>query len=63
MKNLVEKALAGLSDTLRIPLVFSVYRKWTLAKSPRPWKIPEGTVKSRLFTARKQMKEFIQNAG
>ncbi len=63
MKNLVEKALAGLSDTLRIPLVFSVYSEMDIGEIAAALEIPEGTVKSRLFTARKQMKEFIQNAG
>jgi RNA polymerase sigma-70 factor, ECF subfamily len=62
-KNLIEKALAGLDDTLRIPLVFSVYSEMDMGEIAATLGIPEGTVKSRLFTARRKMKEFIENSG
>lgn len=63
LKNLVEKGLARLDDSLRIPLVLNIYSEMDIAEIAAVVNIPEGTVKSRLFTARKQMKEFIQNAG
>lgn len=63
LKDLVEKALAGLHDSLRVPLVLNIYSEMDIGEIAAVMNIPEGTVKSRLFTARKQMKEFIQNAG
>ncbi|HUI93358.1 MAG TPA: RNA polymerase sigma factor [Chitinivibrionales bacterium] len=63
LRDLVEKALAGLDDSLRIPLVLNIYSEMEIGEIAAVMNIPEGTVKSRLFTARKQMKEFIQNAG
>jgi RNA polymerase sigma-70 factor (ECF subfamily) len=63
LKNLVEKGLARLDDSLRIPLVLNIYSEMDIGEIAAVVNIPEGTVKSRLFTARKQMKEFIQSAG
>lgn len=59
LKNLVEKALATLDDKLRIPIVLNVYSEMDLAEIAATMGIPEGTVKSRLFTARKQIKEYL----
>jgi RNA polymerase sigma-70 factor (ECF subfamily) len=63
MKNLVEKGLATLDDSLRMPLVLSVYGELDINEIATVLNVPEGTVKSRLFFGRKKMKEFIQAAG
>jgi|WetSurMetagenome_2_1015567.scaffolds.fasta_scaffold607178_1 RNA polymerase sigma-70 factor, ECF subfamily len=60
LKNLIERAMDGLEDTLRIPLVLSVYSELEVNDIAAIVGIPEGTVKSRLFLARKKMKEFIE---
>jgi DNA-directed RNA polymerase specialized sigma24 family protein len=43
--------------------VLNIYSEMDIGEIAAVVNIPEGTVKSRLFTARKQMKEFIQSAG
>ncbi len=58
-KNLVEKVLEILDDKLRIPLVLNVYSEMNLSEIAIVMGIPEGTVKSRLFTARKLIKEYL----
>jgi RNA polymerase sigma-70 factor, ECF subfamily len=63
LKELVDKGLSTLNDSLRIPLVLNIYSEMDLGEIASVLNIPEGTVKSRLFSARRQMKEFIQNAG
>lgn len=59
LKDLVEQALEELDYKLRIPLVLNIYGEMDLAEIASIMGIPEGTVKSRLFTARKQMREFL----
>ena len=49
------------SHKLRIPLVLNIYSEMDLAEIASIMGIPEGTVKSRLFTARKQMREFLDD--
>ncbi len=61
LKDLVEQALEELDYKLRIPLVLNIYGEMDLAEIASIMGIPEGTVKSRLFTARKQMREFLDN--
>ena len=61
LKDLVEKALDELDYKLRIPLVLNIYGEMDLAEIASIMGIPEGTVKSRLFTARKQMREFLDD--
>jgi RNA polymerase sigma-70 factor (ECF subfamily) len=63
MKNLVEKALDTLDNSLRMPLVLSVYSEMDIGEIAAVLGIPEGTVKSRLFLGRRKMKEFIERAG
>jgi len=62
IKDLVEKGMETLNDSLRIPLVLNIYSEMDIGEIARVMKIPEGTVKSRLFTARNHMKEFMRNA-
>ena len=60
LKDLVEQSL----DELDYKLVFlrlNIYGEMDLAEIATIMGLPEGTVKSRLFTARKQMKEFLDN--
>jgi RNA polymerase sigma-70 factor, ECF subfamily len=59
LKNLVEKALAVLDDKLRVPLVLNIYSEMDLSEIAKVLGIPEGTVKSRLFSARKQIREYL----
>jgi len=59
LKDLVEQSLDELDYKLRIPLVLNIYGEMDLAEIATIMGIPEGTVKSRLFTARKQMREFL----
>ncbi len=61
LKNLVENALAILDDKLRIPLVLNIYSDMELSEIAIILGIPEGTVKSRLFTARKLIKEYLDS--
>lgn len=59
LKDLVEKAVGTLDYKLRIPLVLNIYSEMDLSEIASIMGIPEGTVKSRLFTARKQMRDFL----
>ncbi len=59
LKDLVEHALATLEDKLRIPLVINIYSDMDLSEISDIMDIPEGTVKSRLFTARMKIKEYL----
>lgn len=59
LKNLVELALAQLDEKLRVPLVLNIYSEMDLSEIAVALDIPEGTVKSRLFTARQKIKEYL----
>ncbi len=59
LKSLVEKALDQLDSKLRAPLVLHIYGELDLAEIGSIMGIPEGTVKSRLFTARKKIKDYL----
>jgi RNA polymerase sigma-70 factor (ECF subfamily) len=61
LKNLVELALATLDDKLRVPLVLNVYSEMDLSEIAHTLDIPEGTVKSRLFTARQKIREYLDS--
>jgi RNA polymerase sigma-70 factor (ECF subfamily) len=61
LKDLVEQALEDLDYKLRIPLVLNIYGEMDLAEIASIMGIPEGTVKSRLFTARKQVRVFLDD--
>ena len=63
LKDLVDKCLAKLDDSLRMPLVLNIYSELNIGEIATVMKIPEGTVKSRLFAARKQMKDYLRQAG
>lgn len=59
LKSLVEGALETLDLKLRIPLVLHIYSELDLTEIGEIMGIPEGTVKSRLFAARKKIKEHL----
>jgi RNA polymerase sigma-70 factor (ECF subfamily) len=59
LKEVVEKALATLNENLRVPLVLNVYSDMDLSEIADILGLPEGTIKSRLFTARKKVKEYL----
>jgi RNA polymerase sigma-70 factor (ECF subfamily) len=59
LKDLVERALEKIDYKVKIPLVLNIYGEMDLSEISSVMGIPEGTVKSRLFTARKQIKEFL----
>ncbi len=61
LKNLVEKALDTLDDRLRIPVVLNIYSELDLNEIAGILSIPEGSVKSRLFTARKKIREYLDS--
>jgi RNA polymerase sigma-70 factor (ECF subfamily) len=61
LKNLVELGLASLDEKLRVPLVLNVYSEMDLSEIAVALDIPEGTVKSRLFTARQKIKEYLDS--
>lgn len=58
-RELIEKAVAKLDERLRVPLVLNVYSEMGPGEIADVIGISEGTVKSRLFTARQKIKEFI----
>jgi RNA polymerase sigma-70 factor (ECF subfamily) len=59
LKRTVDKALEKLDDKLRVPLVLHIYSELELSEISGIMGIPEGTVKSRLFAARKQLREYL----
>jgi RNA polymerase sigma-70 factor, ECF subfamily len=61
LKEIVQKALATLNENLRVPLVLNVYSDMDLSEIADILDLPEGTIKSRLFTARKKIKEFLDD--
>ena len=58
-RELIEKAMAKLDERLCIPLVLNVYSEMGPGEIADVIGISEGTVKSRLFTARQKIKEYI----
>lgn len=54
------RAIDALPDKLRVVVVLASIEGHDLGEVARLLRIPEGTVKSRLFLARKQLKEALQ---
>ncbi len=59
LKSIVNQALDSLNKKLKDPIVLDIYQGLNHAEISTILDIPEGTVKSRLFTARKQIKQFL----
>lgn len=61
LKDMVEKALGSLNEKMRVPLVLNVYSDMDLSEIAEILDVPEGTIKSRLFTARMKVKEYLDD--
>jgi RNA polymerase sigma-70 factor, ECF subfamily len=59
MRQLVEKLIAGLPEELRYPLELSTIEELNSAEIAEIMEIPEASVRTRLFRARKQLKEKL----
>ena len=56
----VWQAIDALPEKLRLPMVLSGIEGHDIGEVARLLRLPEGTVKSRLFHARRQMKESLK---
>jgi len=59
MQQMLERLIAGLPEELRHPLELSTVQELSLGEIAEVMKIPEGSVRTRLFRARKQLKEKL----
>ena len=59
-ENIVENALQTLSKQQREVIVLYYYNDMSVKEIAKTLQVFEGTVKSRLFTARRQMKSALQ---
>jgi RNA polymerase sigma-70 factor (ECF subfamily) len=59
MQQMLERLIAGLPEDLRSPLELSTVQELNSAEIAEVMKIPEGSVRTRLFRARKQLKEKL----
>jgi RNA polymerase sigma-70 factor (ECF subfamily) len=59
MRQMLERLIAGLPEELRHTLELSTVQELNSAEIAEVMKIPEGSVRTRLFRARKQLKEKL----
>jgi RNA polymerase sigma-70 factor, ECF subfamily len=59
MQKMLERLIAGLPEELRHPLELSTVQELNSGEIAEVMKIPEGSVRTRLFRARKQLKEKL----
>jgi len=59
MQELLERLIAGLPEELRYPLELSTVQELNSAEIAEVMEIPEASVRTRLFRARKQLKEKL----
>jgi RNA polymerase sigma-70 factor (ECF subfamily) len=59
MQQILERLIAGLPEDLRNTLELSTIQELNSAEIAEVMKIPEGSVRTRLFRARKQLKEKL----
>jgi RNA polymerase sigma-70 factor, ECF subfamily len=59
MQQMLERLIAGLPEDLRNTLELSMIQELNSAEIAEVMKIPEGSVRTRLFRARKQLKEKL----
>jgi RNA polymerase sigma-70 factor (ECF subfamily) len=59
MQQMLERLIAGLPEDLRSTLELSTVQELNSAEIAEVMKIPEGSVRTRLFRARKQLKEKL----
>ena len=56
----LKECIDKLDDMLRIPVLLFYYKEFSLEEISSIIGVPKGTVKSRLFTARKNIKSFME---
>ena len=61
--SLTRKAIAMLPDEQRSLIVFKDFEELSYEKMAEIFKVPQGTIKSRLFNARKQLKQNLEKLG
>src|SRR5262249_11419823 len=59
MQQLLERLIAGLPDELRLPLELSTVHELNSPEIAEIMEIPEGSVRTRLYRARQQLKEKL----
>jgi RNA polymerase sigma-70 factor (ECF subfamily) len=59
MRQQLQRLIAGLPEDLRHPLELSTVQELNSAEIAEVMKIPEGSVRTRLFRARRQLKEKL----
>jgi RNA polymerase sigma-70 factor (ECF subfamily) len=59
MQELLERLIAGLPEDLRWPLELSTVQELNSSEIAEVMEIPEASVRTRLFRARKQLKEKL----
>jgi RNA polymerase sigma factor (sigma-70 family) len=60
IQSYIEQAIDALSEKLRMTLILAAIEGYDTAETARLLGVPEGTVKSRLHLARKQLAERLQ---
>lgn len=63
VKTAIRRALAGLNDKFRLPLILHYFDEWGLETIAEICGVPKGTVKSRLFKGRALMKAALEKEG
>jgi RNA polymerase sigma-70 factor, ECF subfamily len=59
MRQMLERLIAALPEDLRLPLELSTVQELNSAEIAEVMKIPEGSVRTRLFRARNRLKEKL----
>ena len=59
MQRLLQRLIAGLAEEIRLPLELSTVQELNSAEIAEIMQIPEGTVRTRLLRARRQLKEKL----
>lgn len=60
LNRIVRKAVAGLDEKYRIPIYLFYTEQMTVEEISKVLKMPQGTVKTRLFKARKLLKKELE---
>ncbi len=60
LREMVRKAVAGLDEKYRIPIYLFYTEQLTVEEISKILKLPQGTVKTRLFKARKLLKKELE---
>ena len=60
LREMVRKAVAGLDEKYRIPIYLFYTEQLTVEEISKILKLPQGTVKTRLYKARKLLKKELE---